>query len=86
MTLFIEIVGWIGAILVLGAYGLLSAGRLPSSSLTYQLMNLFGSMGLATNGFWNGAFPSVGLNIIWMGIAVFALFKLAKTRSTAERR
>ncbi|HEY2686012.1 MAG TPA: hypothetical protein VGI93_21060 [Steroidobacteraceae bacterium] len=78
MMLLIEIVGWTGAVLVLAAYGLLSLEKLPSSSASYQLMNLFGSTGLAINSFWNGAYPSVGLNIIWMGIGVFAVFKMAK--------
>lgn len=86
MSLLIEVVGWIGAVLVLGAYGLLTMGKLRSMSWSYQLMNLFGSTGLAVNGFWNGAFPSVGLNLIWMGIGIFALTKLTMSlRSSSSR-
>jgi hypothetical protein len=85
MTLLIEIVGWTGAILLLAAYGLLTLGKLPSSSASYQLMNLFGSTGLAINSFWNGAFPSVGLNVIWIGIGVFAVFKMAKRWTRPSR-
>ena len=84
MTMLIEIVGWLGAFLVLAAYGLLTLGKLRGSSLSYQLMNLFGSTGLAVNSFWNGAFPSVGLNVIWMGIGVFALLKMAKSFGAAQ--
>ena len=40
---FVEIVGWTGAALILGAYALLSAGRLTGRSVTYQLMNVVGA-------------------------------------------
>lgn len=73
MSLFIAIVGWAGAVLILVSYVLLSGGRLEGRSVTYQLMNLLGAAGIAANSGWNGAVPSAVLNVIWMGIAVAAL-------------
>jgi Na+/proline symporter len=36
-------------------------------------MNLVGAVGLAINSGWNGAWPSAGLNIVWLGIAILAM-------------
>lgn len=73
ISLFIAIAGWAGAILILASYVLLSTGRLDGRSFAYQWMNLLGAAGIAANSGWNGAVPSAVLNLIWMGIAVYAL-------------
>lgn len=73
VTLLIEVLGWIGATLILLAYGLLTLRRLGTESASYQWMNLAGAAGLIVNGAWNGAFPSVFLNVVWLGIALYAL-------------
>ena len=74
--MLIEIIGWIGTILVLGAYLLVSLKKIQSSSYTFQLMNFFGAIGLIINGFFHRAIPSVALNIIWFAIAAYALLKI----------
>lgn len=73
MKLAIEVIGWIGAALILSAYALLSGGRLRADSLTYHLMNMLGAAGFVVNSGWNGALPSAALNVIWIGIGVYAL-------------
>ncbi len=45
----IEVVGWVGALAVLLAYGLVSADRLSSRSRSYQLLNVGGAVGLVIN-------------------------------------
>lgn len=82
MKVVIEMVGWIGAALVLLAYGLLSAHRLNSRSVTYQMLNIGGSIGLVVNTLWNGAIPSAAVNLIWMGIGAHALWR--NSRHTRE--
>ena len=67
--LVIAVVGWAGAALLLGAYALVSAGRLAGGGLTFQLMNLGGAAGLAINSAVNGAWPSVALNLVWIAAA-----------------
>ena len=84
MTMFVEIIGWIGAALVLLAYGLLSAHRLSSKSVTYQALNIGGSVGLVINTAWNGAIPSAAVNLIWMGIGAHALWR--DSRRAGDRR
>ena len=75
MTLktFVEVSGWVAAFLILGSYSLLSFGRIQARSAVYQWMNILGALGFVINCTWNGAWPSVALNVVWMGIAVYAL-------------
>jgi hypothetical protein len=75
-TLIIETVGWIGAALILGAYILLSLGKVEGRSTTYQLMNVIGAAGFIVNGLANGAMPSAVLNIVWMGIGLYTLWRI----------
>ena len=80
VELLVEVVGWAGAILILLAYGLLSAGRLNGRSPAYQLMNVAGAAGFIVNGWWHGALPSAALNIIWLLIGVLALARIHERR------
>jgi len=73
MKVAVEVIGWIGAALIPGAYAVLSTGRLRAESLTYQLMNILGAAGFVVNSGWNGALPSAAMNVIWMGIGIYAL-------------
>jgi hypothetical protein len=78
MILAIEAIGWIGAALILLAYLLLSAGRLEARSHAYQGLNLVGAIAFVINSGWNGAIPSAALNVVWAGIALFALVRMAR--------
>ncbi len=71
--LLIEVVGWVGAVIILVAYGLLSAGRLEARSTAYQLLNVIGAAGFVINSGSKGAFPSAVLNLIWIAIGIYAL-------------
>jgi hypothetical protein len=74
----VEVAGWTGAALILLAYLLLSAGKLTGQSLVYQEMNVVGAAGFVINGWWHRAIPSTALNVVWMGIGVVALWKIAQ--------
>lgn len=73
MSLLMEAVGWLGAVLVLAAYALVSTGRADARSGLYQSLNIGGALGLVTNSAWNGAIPSAVVNVIWIGIGVYAV-------------
>ena len=84
LDVLMEVVGWIGAVLILAGYALLTAEKVTSKSVSYQAMNVVGATGFIANGVWNGAWPSAVLNIIWVGIGVFALIRIfAKRRAAA---
>lgn len=80
MKVAVEIAGWIAAVLILAAYGLLSAGKLDGKSVAYQLMNIVGAIGFVINTGYNGAIPSAVLNVIWVGIGVWALVRIRMSR------
>ncbi len=71
----INVVGWLGTGLLLGAYALLTTGRLPAGT-TFQVMNLFGGFFLLVNSAYYGAWPSAGLNVVWVVIGTFGLLRL----------
>ena len=75
MELLIEIIGWAGSVLVLVAYFLNLMGRLPSETVWYKLLNIFGSIFLIVLTFYKGAWQSVVVNAIWATIALVLLFK-----------
>lgn len=74
----IEIVGWVAAALILLGYGLVTSGRITASSRAYHLLNIVGAIGFIINSGWNGAKPSVGLNVVWLGIGIFGLLRLRR--------
>ncbi|MBS0374111.1 MAG: hypothetical protein JSR73_05995 [Proteobacteria bacterium] len=79
MKLFIDIVGWVGALGILLAYGLLTTRRIAAGSRAYQWLNALGSIGLIANGAWNGAYPSVFLNGVWLVITFYAVAEARRT-------
>lgn len=70
----IEIVGWIAAALLLSAYVLLTLGKISSHSRVYQWLNVFAGAGLIVNSGWNGAYPSVFINVVWMAVGLYGVF------------
>ncbi len=83
LEITIEIVGWLGAGLILLAYALLTAGRLKAQSFAYQGMNVVGAAGFVVNSGWNGAIPSAALNVVWAAIGLIAILRLLRARGQA---
>jgi hypothetical protein len=79
----IEVIGWAAALLILAAYGLLSANKLTANDRAYQWMNVFGALGFVINSGWNGALPSAGLNVVWAGIGGAALWRIATRKGSS---
>ncbi|MEO6247790.1 MAG: hypothetical protein ABIO85_04305 [Sphingomicrobium sp.] len=75
--------GWIGAVVILVSYFLLTAGKLSAKDAAYQWMNVIGAAGFIVNSAWNGAWPSAILNIIWVGIGLVALIRMMLRRAPA---
>jgi hypothetical protein len=75
LKILIEIIGWSAAAMMVSAYVLLTTGRLRSLSATYQWLNVLAGAGFIVNSGWNGAYPSAFLNVIWMAIGLYGLFR-----------
>ena len=79
-TVLPTIAGWIGMVLILAAYYLVSAKKVTGQSRLYQLLNFFGAFGIAWNTLVQQAWPAMTLNVVWAIIAIrtLLLFKKGK--------
>ena len=78
-NIFPTIAGWIGMVLILAAYYLISAKKVVGDSRLYQLLNFFGALGIVWNTFVQQAWPAMTLNVVWALIAVKTLLMTKKT-------
>ena len=79
--MLIEIGGWIGAALLLAAYFLVSRGRVKPQGALFQGLNLGASALLMINSWVNRAYPSAFVNVVWIGIAGYALWEARRNPS-----
>jgi hypothetical protein len=86
VSVLIDVVGLLGAGALLYAYAMLSLRKLTGDSLAYQLINLGGAIGLMINSAFHFAWPSAVLNLIWSGIGILTLWRLATSRPWKRRR
>lgn len=82
-TLIVDISGWIGAILLLLAYGLVSRKKVAGDAISYQLLNAVGSIFLIVNSFYYKAYPSVAVNVFWISIALITMLEYRKKAKEA---
>jgi hypothetical protein len=75
LTLSMELCGWIGGLLLICAYALVSFGRISPRGGVFQSLNLAGSLMLAGNSAFHHAWPSVSVNLIWIAVGAGALMK-----------
>lgn len=71
-----EISGWIGAVLVLIAYYMVTSGKAKADSSGFQMMNIIGAGFLVYYTYGLKAYASMSVNIIWViiGISSFKNF------------
>ena len=79
----VDVAGWLAALLILGGYALLTAGKVTARSPLYQWMNVVGAIGFIINSGYFKAWPSAALNVIWAGIGIVALVRIAAARRGA---
>lgn len=74
--LWAQVGGWYGALAILAAYVLVSMQIITADNVWYQLLNLTGAGGLLIVTWYEKVYQNVALNLIWIGVALYALFKL----------
>lgn len=73
--MFFDIIGWIGMVLVLIAYILLSTNKIKNGFL-YQILNLIAALFMAIGLFPKNAWFSFALQVIWGIVAIIAIIKI----------
>ena len=83
MNLFLEILGWVGSVLILLAYGLNSYQKIRSDSIWFYLMNLFGGVCLIVYAIYKDASANAFINIVWVIVALIAIVRLFLRKKSA---
>lgn len=71
--MLIEILGWLGSLMVILAFALNIYKKLDSDSVAYYFLNIAGSSLLIINTTYHHAIPSAMVNVVWVLIAVVAI-------------
>lgn len=74
----VEIVGWMGTVLILLAYFLLTQRRITGQSWVFHALNLVGAVGIVVNAVSNSAYPPAVLNLVWSFIAIYGIARISK--------
>jgi len=74
----IEIIGWLGTILIVGAYFFNINGKVKSTSVPYILSNLVGGILFSIYTYVHRTYPNMVVNVVWVVIAIVALMKKDK--------
>lgn len=74
----IEIIGWIGTILLVGAYFLNINGKIKSTAVPYILANLVAGILFSIYTYAHRTYPNMVVNVVWVFIAIAALMKKDK--------
>jgi hypothetical protein len=80
MIQILEIVGWIGVIVYVAAYGLLSLGWLKADRSLYHVLNGIGGLALVIHSNAAHDMPNVIVNAVWLGIAALSILKIISYR------
>lgn len=72
----IDLMGWVGSVLLIAAYWMVSKKRIDPESKRYHGLNICGSIFLIINSGHYGAFPSTAVNVIWVFIGLFYILKI----------
>lgn len=80
-----QVIGWIGSIVTLIAYALVSANKVTSRQASYQWMNLIGASFVGFNVFVNHAWPALFMEVCWVAVAVITLIKILCAPKLANR-
>ena len=79
-----QIIGLLGPLFLLGAYALLSSGKLVATSPLYQVLNLLGASVMAWVGITTNVWSVWVLNGIWSLIALLGLIRILRRSETQE--
>lgn len=81
-----DIIGWVGMILVLLAYILLSTNKLKNG-VTYQMLNLVAAALMAIGLYPKNAWFSFTLQVVWGIVAIVAIAKIyTKPKKASKKR
>ena len=82
LELLVNILGWIGSLEVVAAYGLNSYQKIKSDSLLFYVLNITGGILLIVYSVYKAAYANTFINIVWVIIAIPALIKVMQKKQS----
>jgi len=76
-----DIVGFVGVLMIIGAYLLLQLQKLQSSDLIYSLLNAIGASLVIISLYFDFNFPAFVVEFFWLLISLFGIGKYLTKRS-----
>ena len=73
-NIFLEYLGWCGAIAIAAAYALYFFGKLGADSIWFQVLNLTGGIGIVSVSLYRKVWQAAIVGAVWAGIALYALY------------
>jgi len=80
VKILIDIIGWIGSVMVIAAYGLNSYQKIKSDSLVFLLLNMVGGVFLIIYSVYYTAYANTFINVVWVIIAIPAIVQLIRKK------
>ncbi len=85
MSALVTAIGWVGAVLCLTAYLMVTTGRWAPTSGRYQLVNVISALMMGTIAASSGVWPSAVTNVVWAVIGAHAVATVLRARRTRAR-
>ena len=73
--MFFDVIGWVGMIIMLLAYALISLNKVKNG-IFYQLLNFLAALFMAIGLFPKSAWFSFTLQVFWGIVAIFAIARI----------
>ena len=80
----IDILGWVGAIILLLAYTLNILQKLDNDSNSFLIINLLGASLLTINAYSTESYPFLVVNLFWVLVSIYQLFKKVGEREEVK--
>lgn len=76
------VIGFLGVLLVLVAYGLLTLGKLSGDDWRYPVLNIIGTLGIVVSLFVQWNLPSMVTQLMWIAVSIIGLMRIARKRAS----
>ncbi len=70
-----DIAGWLGVVLVLGAFILTTFGLISPKDIVYGALNGLGALGIIASSYQKKDFQPIALNIVWLIVAIIGIIR-----------
>lgn len=77
-------VGLLGTVMILGGFTLLQAGKVSGTGLVYQLLNLFGALGILVSLLGKFNLSVFLLEIAWVVVSLYGIARSFRSRSASK--